>query len=139
VSNAGSGAYSGTGALYYIYPGAEQNVTAQNCYAAGAQFDAAALGAAFQDDANNINGGHPILWWESIVVEPPLVGAPGSGDLNGDGVVTAAEALTAARAAVSGIVAAELDDAQVAALDMDSDGNITMADVVIILRKAVGL
>jgi hypothetical protein len=91
-------------------------------------------------DGRFATAGLPAGWTFATAAGPgPSVGEPASGDLNGDGVVTTAEALTAARAAVIGIVAAELDDAQVAALDMDSDGHITMADVMFILRKAVGL
>jgi hypothetical protein len=66
-------------------------------------------------------------------------GAPGSGDLNGDGVVTVSEALTTARVAVQGIATVGLSEAQVATLDIDGDGHLTMADVMLILRKAVGL
>jgi hypothetical protein len=102
-------------------------------------------GDAFVSDLEGeaaLNGGYPILSWmaTNAPLEPgPSVGEAASGDLDGDGVVTVAEALTAAHAVVSGIAAVELNDAQVAALDMDSDGHITMADVVSILRKAVGL
>jgi hypothetical protein len=65
------------------------------------------------------------------------VGAPGSGDLNGDGIVDMSEALTTAQVVVGGGMA--LSPAQFAALDMDNDGNLTMADVVLIMRKAAGL
>ncbi|MDR1183699.1 MAG: leucine-rich repeat protein [Coriobacteriales bacterium] len=67
----------------------------------------------------------------------PEVGDPGSGDLDGDGKVTASEALQVARAVVSGDGA--LTKAQVAAADMDGDGALTMSDVVRILRAAAGL
>jgi fibronectin type 3 domain-containing protein len=64
------------------------------------------------------------------------VGAPGSGDFDGDGFVTAADALTAATSVISGTA---LTDGQKAAVDIDKDGILTMADVVLIMRKAMGL
>jgi hypothetical protein len=67
------------------------------------------------------------------------VGLPSSGDLNGDGEVTVSEALATARAIINGIAGTGLNDAQVAALDMDGDGRLTMADVVLSLRRALGL
>jgi hypothetical protein len=74
------------------------------------------------------------------VVVPPAVGAPGSGDINGDGYITAAEALMIARAVISGAAVAGLDsDAKIAAADIDGDGHLTMADVVRTLRRAAGL
>jgi hypothetical protein len=94
---------------------------------------AAQLGEAFV----SVAGEWPQLADGSIV--PPAVGAPGSGDLNGDGAVTVNEALAAAQAVVSGIAGTGLTSAQVAALDMDGDGRLTMADVVRVLRAAVGL
>jgi hypothetical protein len=69
----------------------------------------------------------------------PDVGPPNSGDLNGDGEVTVSEALATANAVISGIAGAGLSDAQVAALDIDGDGRLTMADVVASLRRALGL
>jgi hypothetical protein len=66
----------------------------------------------------------------------PQVGAPKSGDLDGDGT-TASDALRVARAVISGT--SGLTDAQILAADMDEDGYLTMADVVRILRKAAGL
>ncbi|MCL2150748.1 MAG: dockerin type I repeat-containing protein, partial [Coriobacteriia bacterium] len=54
-------------------------------------------------------------------------GAPRSGDLNGDGMVTIDEVLIATQAAVDNM---ELTPAQMAALDIDGDGRITMADIV---------
>jgi hypothetical protein len=58
------------------------------------------------------------------------------GDLNGDGKVTAVDALLALRIAV------KLDPQTSAALvvgDMNGDGQITAVDALLILRKAVGL
>jgi hypothetical protein len=72
-----------------------------------------------------------------VITTQRVPGEAASGDLNGDGYTTAAEALTAARAVISG--SATLTSAQRAALDMDSDGALTMADVVLILRKAANL
>ncbi len=59
----------------------------------------------------------------------------GSGDVDGDGKVTAADARTALRAAV-GID--DLNDLQKAAADADGDGKITAADARAILHKSVG-
>jgi hypothetical protein len=67
----------------------------------------------------------------------PDVGAPGSGDLDGDGSVTAAEALTVARYAIG--TNTDLTPAQILAADMDGDGFLTIADALAIMRVAVGL
>jgi hypothetical protein len=58
------------------------------------------------------------------------------GDLNGDGMVTSADALIAQRIAVGLVVATAL---QQAAGDLNGDGQIDSADVILILRRAVGL
>jgi hypothetical protein len=92
---------------------------------------------AFRVDTEGINDGYPIFAFQGGAIE--TVGTPGSGDLNGDGAVTAAEALITARAVVTGSASAGLSEAQVAALDVDGDGQLTMADVVLSLRMAVGL
>lgn len=59
----------------------------------------------------------------------------GSGDVNGDGKVTAADARTALRAAVG---LEELTEKQKEAADMNGDGEVTASDARKILRKAVG-
>ena len=64
-------------------------------------------------------------------------GAPHSGDLNGDGIVDMAEALTIAQVVIGG--GRSLSPEQFAAVDMDDDGLLTMADVVLIMRRAAGL
>jgi hypothetical protein len=66
----------------------------------------------------------------------PTVGAPGSGDLDGDGTVTAAEAVLVAHYIVSG---GALTPAQILAADMDGDNVLTMVDVILLMRKSVGL
>ena len=73
--------------------------------------------------------------WGGGGLTPPSVGAPGSGDLNGDGFVTMDEVLICARAALDDI---GLNPSQLAAIDMDRDGVITMADVMLIYRVSVG-
>jgi hypothetical protein len=70
------------------------------------------------------------------VITRPQVGAPGSGDLDGDGIVTVAEAMQAAQAVVSG---SGLSPAQIAIMDIDGDGLLTMADVILVIRIAAGL
>ena len=65
---------------------------------------------------------------------PPPVGEPGSGDLNGDGFVTMDEVLITAYAAIG---AAQLTPRQFAAIDMDNDGAITMADVMLVYQASV--
>jgi len=67
----------------------------------------------------------------------PAVGAPASGGLDGDGEVTVGDAMAAALAVVSG--GAGLSADQLAAADIDGDGKLTMADVVRIVRLAIGL
>jgi uncharacterized repeat protein (TIGR02543 family) len=68
----------------------------------------------------------------------PLVGDPGSGDLNGDTIVTVAEAITVARF-IAGASDVVLSPAQIAAVDMDGDGIITITDAILMLRKVAGL
>ena len=72
--------------------------------------------------------------WGGGGMEPPPVGEPGSGDLNGDGVVTMDEVIMALRASVGSLT---LTTAQFAAIDMDFDGAITVTDVVMMLRKTL--
>jgi hypothetical protein len=98
-----------------------------------------ALGDAYNLDTDGINDGYPVLDWQGGTAPAPIpeVGEPGSGDVDGDGAVTALDIVTLTRSVVGGL--AELDDDQVAALDMDGDGVLTMADAIMLLRKAVGL
>jgi hypothetical protein len=72
-----------------------------------------------------------------VWVVVPVAGAPGSGDLNGDGVATMDEAIIVIRIVCG--VGMTLNAQQFAAVDMDRDGLITMADVMLIVRKACGL
>ncbi|MCL2136740.1 MAG: hypothetical protein FWH40_04360 [Coriobacteriia bacterium] len=58
----------------------------------------------------------------------------GSGDLNGDGVVSMDEVVTTLQATIG---TAELSSGQLGVIDMDRDGVITMADVVLALQKTV--
>ncbi|MDR2957214.1 MAG: leucine-rich repeat protein [Coriobacteriales bacterium] len=67
----------------------------------------------------------------------PGVGAPGSGDLWGTGTVTMDVALVIARVVTGGGM--QLTPEQFAAVDMDFDGYLTMADVILIMRKASGI
>jgi len=62
----------------------------------------------------------------------PLI--PGSGDLNGDGLVTMDEVVICAQVSIGYI---SLSPELLAVIDMDSDSYITMADVIIILKKTV--
>ena len=71
----------------------------------------------------------PVNWGGGLV---QLIA--GSGDLNGDGIVTMDEVIIVLQATIG---VAELSAAQLAAIDMDFDGTITMADVVIALKKTV--
>ena len=59
---------------------------------------------------------------------------PGDVDLNG--VVETADALLALRNVLH---VAELDDAQLAAADVDGDGRVSVTDAIVILRLALGL
>jgi hypothetical protein len=72
--------------------------------------------------------------WNEVVGLP--TGEPGSGDFDGDGLVT----LTDVTAALQSIVGArQLTQAQYDALDMDGDGLITMTDAMRILQKVAGM
>jgi hypothetical protein len=70
--------------------------------------------------------------------EPPApsVGAPASGDLDGDGSITAAEVLAVAKSVIG---TSTFSEAEAAAADLDKDGALTMADVVLMMRKMMGL
>jgi hypothetical protein len=73
----------------------------------------------------------------SILIRKTPVSGPGSGDLFGTGVVTMQVALLVAQAVIGmdmGFTAT-----QIAAVDMDFDGVLTMNDVLLIMRKASGL
>ncbi len=63
----------------------------------------------------------------------PNVGEPGSGDLNGDFSVTQEEAMIAMQA-LMGLI--DLSADEIAAIDMDGDGVLTMADAVNVLLKS---
>jgi len=80
--------------------------------------------------------------WQSLgsaPVDPGTgegVGLPGSGDFNGDGIVTTADASSARKAALG---AMEITQAQRLAIDVNRDGYITTADSSAIRRMALGL
>jgi hypothetical protein len=161
VVTTGSGSSSVAGAIagYKGDPGTTIGAVVANCYwlegsaATGIGFNAHSedatlamsasdmkqaafvnlLGAAFKLAASGYNSGYPLLNWQDAPAGPS-VGAPGSGDLNGDGFVTADEALTVAQIVVGGGIV--LTPEQFAAMDMDGDGRLTMADVMLIMRKA---
>jgi hypothetical protein len=78
----------------------------------------------------------PINWGGAGQTQPGA-GAPGSGDLWGTGTVTMDVALVIARVVTGGGM--QLAPDQFAAVDMDFDGYITMADVILIMRKAIGI
>lgn len=64
-------------------------------------------------------------------------GEPGvPSDADGDGIVTAADALLVMRCALG---TAELSPETAALCDADGDGNVTLSDAVLILRAALGL
>jgi len=59
---------------------------------------------------------------------------PGSGDLNGDGMVTMEEVVVALQASVAAV---GLTPEQLAVIDMDFDGVITLTDVILMLQETV--
>jgi hypothetical protein len=63
-------------------------------------------------------------------------GAPGSGDLDGDGEATMAEVLAVAHTVIG--LGATLDAAQAAAADINGDGRVSMADAVLLVRMIAG-
>jgi hypothetical protein len=73
---------------------------------------------------------------EAIVEEK--VGAPGSGDVNGDDALTVGDAIQVARY-IAGAADANFTPAQIDAADVDRDGIITITDAILILRKIAGL
>ncbi|MCL2135912.1 MAG: leucine-rich repeat protein [Coriobacteriia bacterium] len=72
--------------------------------------------------------------WGGGGLTPPEMGDPGSGDLNGDGFVTMDEVIIALNATT---FVTSLSEAQLAIIDMDHDGVITMMDVILMLKKTV--
>jgi hypothetical protein len=80
--------------------------------------------------------------WYSVnlvlrAINTPSVGTPGSGDIDGDGEVTADEALSVVYAVITGNI--DLSPAQIAALDVDFDGELTMFDAIVIMQRAMGM
>ena len=73
-------------------------------------------------------------WGGGGLTPPDAVGAPGSGDIDGDGFVTMFDVMLAYQASVGSI---NLTSALFAAADMDFDRNITMADVSKIAQEAI--
>ena len=84
-------------------------------------------------DAHFSDQDYIALNWGGKGLTPP-VGAPGTGDLNGDGYVTMDEVMTTAQAAMGDI---GLSPEQLACIDIDGDGYITMADVLMIYQMAI--
>ncbi|MDR0459647.1 MAG: dockerin type I repeat-containing protein, partial [Coriobacteriales bacterium] len=104
-----------------------------------------ALGAAVDAALTAVENATTVVEVEAVTVPDALsilvlklaVGAPQSGDLNGDGIVDIAEALLIAQVVVGGGMT--LSAEQFAAVDMDGDGLLTMADIVLMMRRAAGL
>ena len=94
------------------------------------------IGQAFVASPSWFNSGYPVLSWQ-ILPAGPSVGLPGSGDPFGSGYATMDVALMVAQIVVGGGVS--LTPEQLAAVDMDFDGVLTMADIILIIRKASGL
>ncbi len=92
------------------------------CTAEELKTKAAALGESFVTDTEGVNGGYPILRWQSTVELP-------SGDANRDGVVDLLDAQLVYAYATAG---GTLSDAQLLMADMDSDGLVTVKDAAMI-------
>ena len=79
------------------------------------------------------------IFTSSIYTYPVAAAAQATstlGDVNGNGIVTAADAMLTLRVAISLIT---FTDTQRAIADVNFDGNITAVDALIILRTAAGL
>jgi hypothetical protein len=74
-----------------------------------------------------------------IKASPPPPGAPGSGDIDGDGAVTAADLIKLARAAFYGVAADGFTEAQLAAVDMDGNGALAANDLILLARRMMSL
>ena len=92
------------------------------------------LGDAFNKDSDaTINGGFPVLAWQGgTPVEK--VGAPGSGDFDGNGTVNIMDVLNLVQY-LNGVITPT--PAQFAAIDIDGSGAVTMVDAVLMVRKLV--
>jgi hypothetical protein len=64
-----------------------------------------------------------------------IVGAPNSGDFDGDGIVTVSDVVNVAQIVIKGTEG--LTSEQILAIDFDNDGYITMSDAVKIVRSLV--
>jgi hypothetical protein len=72
----------------------------------------------------------------AVEIHTPLrTGAPASGDLDGDGVVTITEVLLLVQYLTSGV---ELSPEQTLAMDLDNDGVLTMTDALLAIQLAMG-
>jgi hypothetical protein len=65
VTLGGTSSFGTEIALSSNYSGTDTLPTITNCYGKADAFTAADLGDAFKPDANNINGGYPLLAWQS--------------------------------------------------------------------------
>ena len=92
------------------------------CTAEELKAKAAALGESFVTDTEGVNGGYPILRWQSTAALP-------TGDANRDGVVDILDAQLVYAYATAG---GTLSDAQLLMADMDSDGLVTVKDAAMI-------
>lgn len=101
------------------------------------------LGASTVD--GTVGGDSTLFGALPVIVLPlagpvqPAVGAPGSGDPYGTGMVTADVAMLVAQLVTGTYTGTGFTPAQLAAVDMDGDGVLTMTDVMMIMKKATGI
>jgi hypothetical protein len=136
--------------VYNLANAKNQKITALNSVANGFSEDDytaeswAALQLAVTDAFVELEAARSIVQAKAVVVPDArailvprqVVGAPGSGDPYNQGVATLDVALMVARVICG--AANELTVEQIAAVDMDFDGVLTMTDVMLIMRKALG-
>jgi hypothetical protein len=115
------------------------SITVERTITASPYIVLGSLCTEFELDAGINTGTGYLMYTDGIstVWVKITTGAPGSGDLNGDGVVTMDEAMIVIRVVVG--IGMVFTTEQFAAVDMDFDGCITMNDVMMIIRRVVGL
>ncbi|MBQ2111146.1 MAG: dockerin type I repeat-containing protein [Clostridia bacterium] len=85
-----------------------------------------------------VNSGHDTAVLDNVRITGDFIGLPGGlpGDVNGDGSVTAVDAMLALRYSMHLIT---LTSEQIARGDVNGDGSVTTTDAITILRMSMGL
>ena len=118
---------------FYVEGSGFKHLLAGNVDAMATEQCAYAL-VAYDRFVNHQNRLYDMTNTQLTVIKDPTAAAPGSGDIYGEGHATMSGALAVAQVVIGG--GTELTPQQFAAADIDGDGTLTMADVILILTQA---